>query len=86
MENLKLVSDALPRIGRTHSVSQVCKKLQTAGAALPVEFAVLLEFKDGKVPTKKESFCCGTSETEKLAMIGKRDDERIFKVPLASVS
>jgi hypothetical protein len=86
MESLKLVSDALPRTGRTHSVSQVCKKLQTAGAALPVEFAVLPDIKDGKVPTKKELFCCGTPETEKLAMVGKRFDESIFKVPLASVS
>jgi len=72
--------------GGTHSSNQVCRKLHTAGDAFPVEFAVLLELREGKVPTKKDSFCFGTPDAEKSEITGSNVVDRASKVPFARVS
>lgn len=42
-----------------YSSSHACKNLHMAWTAFPAEFAVALELRDGKVPTKKGSFRSG---------------------------
>jgi hypothetical protein len=69
-----------------YSSNQVCKKLHTAGDASPVEFAVLRELREGKVPTKKDSFCFGTPDTEKSDITGSNVVDRASKVPFERVS
>ena len=72
--------------GETHCSNQVCKKLHTAGDAFPVEFAVLLVLREGKVPTKKDPFCFGTPRAEKSETTGSNVVDRASKVPFVRVS
>jgi len=72
--------------GETHSSNQVCKKRHTAGDAVLVEFAVLLELREGKVPTKNDPFCFGTPNAEKSDITGSNVVDRASKVPFARVS
>lgn len=79
---------AWAKVGNTeaYSSSHVCKKLHTASDAFPVEFGVVFELREGKVPTKKVSSCFGTLDIEKSAMTSRNVDDNTSKVPLVKVS
>lgn len=47
---------------------------------------MLLEFREGKVPTKKVSFCSGTPEVEKSVITGSKVVDSASRVPFAKVS
>jgi hypothetical protein len=78
----------MANVGKTeaYSSSHVCRKLLAAGDAFPVEFAVVFELREGKVPTKNVSFCFGTPDVEKSDITGSNLDDNTFKVPLTKVS